>query len=104
MQSTLKCNCNGLLAASLDIEVCVMYVFSIFLTWRHQVSAAPGSCAGSPSWPSPPPVGAVSLPALCAGPPDSSSSARDAAGAAGTVGSKVRRSKIAQRQTTQIKT
>lgn len=52
-------------------------------TLKHQASAAPGSSAGPPSWPSPPHVGDVSLPALCAGPLGSFSFARDASGAAG---------------------
>lgn len=59
-------------------------------TWRRLVSAVPESCAGPPSWLSPLPVGGVSLPALGAGPPGSFSSARDASGAVGTAGSKVK--------------
>lgn len=61
-------------------------MYDDMFTWRHLVSAAPESSAGSPSWPFPPHVADVSLPVLCAGPPGSFSFAHDASGAAGTAG------------------
>lgn len=44
------------------------------LTWRHPVSAAQGFSAEPPSWPSHPQTLVFSPPALCTGPPSSSSS------------------------------
>lgn len=47
---------------------------SVLLTWRRPASAAPRFSAEPPSWPSPPQTPSSSPPALCTGPPGSSSS------------------------------
>lgn len=53
------------------------------LTWRHPVSAAQGSSAEPPSWPSRPQTLVSSPPALCTAPPSSFSFARGVAPAEG---------------------
>lgn len=63
-----------------------MLLYLVFVsggpTWTPPSSAARGA-AGSPSWLAPPRTRASSPPAPCAEPPGFSSSARDAAEAAG---------------------